>query len=163
VISATVSALINLGINLVVVSLLAIVNGVDFHWYAFLFPLVLIQLYILSLGLAFLLGSLYVKWRDIGHIWDVVLQTLFYATPIIYPLSLVATSSELAAKILLLNPMAQIIQDARYLLIYEGTDTIWTYIANPFIHFIPIILTILIAVSASFLFKKKSREFAEEA
>ena len=163
VISATVSALINLGISLVVVLVLALINHVAFQWHAVLFIPVLIQLYVLSLGLAFFLASLYVKWRDIGHIWDVVAQALFYATPIIYPLSLVAATSETGAKLLLLNPMAQMIQDARYLLIYDGTDTIWTYIDNPVVHFVPIVLTLLLAVLASVLFNKKSGEFAEEA
>ena len=163
VISASVSALINLGISLIVVLILALINHVTFQWHAVFFIPVLIQLYVLSLGLAFFLASLYVKWRDIGHIWDVVAQALFYATPIIYPLSLVAATSVTGAKLLLLNPMAQMIQDARYLLVYDGTDTIWTYVDNPIVHFVPIVLTLLLAVLASLLFNKKSSEFAEEA
>lgn len=50
----------------------------------------IIQLYAISLGVALLLGSLYVYFRDVGHIWEVVLQAMFYATPIIYPISMVA-------------------------------------------------------------------------
>jgi len=162
VVSATVSALINLVINLVVVLIFAIINGVDFHWYALLAPLLIIQLYTFALAVAFLLATLYVKWRDIGHIWDVILQAGFYATPIIYPLSMVAVHSVVASKILLLSPMAQIIQDMRHLLIYNGTETVWSYIGNFWVALIPILFTIVLVLLASLYFNKNSRHFAEE-
>ncbi|MCL2037464.1 ABC transporter permease [Candidatus Saccharibacteria bacterium] len=162
VVSATVSALINLSINLVVVLIFAIINGVDFSWYILLAPMVILQLYIFSLAVAFLLATLYVKWRDIGHIWEVILQTGFYATPIIYPLTLVAAQSVLASKILLLNPMAQMIQDLRYLLIYDGTETVWNYIGNFWVALIPILFTIMLAILAGLYFYKSSRRFTEE-
>jgi ABC-2 type transport system permease protein len=162
VVSATISALINLAISLAVVLVFALLNGVDFHWHILLAIPVLIELYVLALGLALLLSTIYVKFRDIGHIWDVVLQGAFYATPIIYPISMVATVSATGAKALLLNPMAQIIQDARYLVVYDGTDTIWTYLSNPFVQIIPIIIVLALIMLAAFYFRKNSKKFAEQ-
>ena len=161
VISTTGSALIQLAINVCVVVIFAIFNGVDFHWYVLFAPIVFIELYVLSLGAAFLLSALYVKFRDLGHIWEVVLQAGFYATPIIYPLAMVANFSLEASKALLMNPMAQIIQDMRYLIIYDGTQTVWNYINNIWIALIPIAITIIIAVLGWRYFKKNSKKFAE--
>ena len=84
-------------------------------------PLLFVELVALSMSLAFFLSALFVRFRDLSYIWDVVLQAAFYATPIIYPLSLVPVAW---AKLLLLNPMAQIIQDARYCLVTDETVTI---------------------------------------
>ena len=87
VVSSTVSALINLVISLFVVLIFMIVNGVEFRPTILLFPLVVVELYIFALGIAFLLSTMFVRFRDIGHIWDVIMQAWFYATPIIYPLT----------------------------------------------------------------------------
>lgn len=162
VVSATVSALINLGINLGVVLVFAVINGVEFHWHILLVPLVLLELYVFALALAFLLSALYVKYRDIGHIWDVVMQAGFYATPIIYPLALVAATSTTFAKLLLLNPMAQIIQDARYLMVNNNIETVWNYVGSPFIALIPLAIVIILIVVASIYFRRHSKQFAED-
>ena len=162
VVSATLTAVINMLINLVVVVIFALINGVTPTISWLLVPLSLIELYILSLGISFLLGAINVKYRDITSIWDVLTQALFYAVPIIYPLSLVAESSILAAKIILLNPIAQAIQDIRHNLITTETITTWNYINNPWLQFLPIILIVIILIFAVLYFRKKSKFFAEE-
>lgn len=161
VVSGTISALINLVLNLTVVMIFILINGVQLSWKIFLFPLVIIELYILSLGLAFLLAAVFVKFRDISHIWEVFLQGLFYATPILYPLSLVVAVSPVAAKVFMLSPIAQIIQDARYVLISSQVPTTWSMVVNPYMQIIPIILVGMILVYASYYFKKNQRYFAE--
>jgi len=161
-ISATVSALITLLINLGVVFLFAVVNGVEFTWYIFLLPVVLIELYAFSLGVAFLLGTIYVKYRDVAHIWDVVVQGMFYATPIIYPLSMVVAVNPAIAQFLLANPMAQMIQDARYLVVTQETLTIWNIGVPPVAQFIPIAIVFLFAAWAALYFHKRSKNFAED-
>ena len=127
VVSSTVSALINLVISLFVVLIFMIVNGVEFHPIILLFPFVIIELYLFSLGVALLLSTLFVRFRDIGHIWDVIMQAWFYATPIIYPLTQLINVGwlSIAKLVLMLNPIAQIIQDARYLVVTTQTETIW--------------------------------------
>jgi ABC-2 type transport system permease protein len=160
--SATLTAVINMLINLVVVIIFALINGVTPSMSWLLVPLSLVELYVLSLGISFLLGAINVKYRDITSIWDVLTQALFYAVPIIYPLSLVAESSISAAKIILLNPIAQAIQDIRHNLITPETITTWNYISNPWLQFLPIILIIVILIFATLYFRKKSRFFAEE-
>ena len=57
-------------------------------------PVLLLALAVLSVGLAMLLSALYVRFRDIGPIWDVVLQMLFYATPVLYVIGALPNSVE---------------------------------------------------------------------
>lgn len=160
-VSATLTAVINMLINLVVIIIFALINGVTPSWSWLLAIPAILELYCLSLGIAFLLGSINVKYRDITSIWDVLVQALFYAVPIIYPISMVASSSEIAAKIILLNPIAQAIQDIRFNLITNETITTWNYINNPLV-IIPILLVIVLLIAGALVFRKKSKFFAEE-
>ncbi len=162
VVSATLTAVINMLINLVVVIIFALINGVTISWTWLLVPLSLAELYILALGISFLLGAINVKYRDVTSIWDVCIQALFYAVPIIYPISMVVESSTLAAKVILLNPIAQAIQDIRHNLITPETITTWNFINNHFFQFLPIIFIIVILIFAVLFFRKKSKYFAEE-
>jgi len=161
VLSSSISALINLLINLAVVFIFMVINGVDFRINALMLPLNIIELYVFALAVAFLLSSLMVKYRDITHIWEVGLQGLFYATPIIYPLSLVVGYSETAAKILLLNPIAQITQDARYNLISDKVLTVGNYIESFWVQLIPYVIILVLIISAGIYFRNNSRYFAE--
>ncbi len=162
VVSATLTAVINMLINLAVIIIFALINGVTPSWTWLLVPFSLFELYVLSLGISLLLGAVNVKYRDITSIWDVCIQALFYAVPIIYPISMVASSSIIAAKIILLNPIAQAIQDIRFNLITEETITTWNYIGSNALKVLPIFLVIIVLIRAAFYFRKKSKFFAEE-
>ena len=162
VVSATATAFINFMINLCVVILFALLNGVTPSWSWLLVPIFIIELYALALGVSFLLGSINVRYRDVMSIWDVIVQALFYAVPIIYPVSMVASTSPIAAKIILLNPIAQAIQDVRYNLITNTSITTWNIMSNPFFIAIPIIIVIAVLVFAAIFFRKKSKYFPEE-
>ena len=162
VVSATLTAVINMLINVVVIIIFAFINGVTPSITWLLVPLSIFELYLLSLGISFLLGAINVKYRDITSIWDVIIQALFYAIPIIYPISMITASSQLAAKVILLNPIAQSIQDIRYNLITSETITTWNYISNTCIQFLPIILVMIILAISSLYFRKKSKFFAED-
>ncbi len=163
VVSATTTALINFLINLGVVIIFAIINGVtpSFSW--LIVPFIVLELYLLSLGISFFLGAINVKYRDISSIWEVFMQALFYAVPVIYPITMVADASPLAAKIFLLNPIAQVIQDVRYFLITNQTITTWNYLPEQLLHFVPILIVIVIITLGGLYFRKRSKYFAEEA
>ena len=164
VVSATLTAVINVLINLVVIFVFALIDGVTPSWTWLLVPLLLIELYLFSLGIAFLLGAINVKYRDITSIWDVIIQALFYAVPIIYPIAMVAESSVTAASVILLNPIAQVIQDLRYCIVTKETITTWSYLGSDqtFLKFIPLALVVIMLIWGSWYFRKKSKKFAEE-
>ncbi len=162
VVSSTMTAVINLLINLVVIIIFALINGVhpSFSW--LLVPVFLVELYILALGIGFLLGAINVKYRDIMSIWDVCIQALFYAVPIIYPVTMIASTNALAAKLILLNPIAQVIQDVRYNLITTETITVWNYLKNPIAIAIPFAITLIVLIIGAIYFRRASKFFAEE-
>lgn len=158
VVSGTISALVNLAFNLIIVFVFMAINGVDITWSVIWFPLLLLELFVFSLAVAFFLGAAYVKYRDLGHIWDITLQGAFYATPILYPLSLVP---EKAAKLLLLNPVAQIIQGSRASLINpEQTITVQNFLVPP-LKYVPYTIVVVSIILASIYFRRSSKYFAE--
>ncbi|SCC80571.1 ABC-2 type transport system permease protein [Bifidobacterium commune] len=162
VVSATCGALISLGINLVVILMFAILNGAQFTWRVLLLPFNLIELYIFALGCALLLSTIYVHFRDILHIWEVISQIIFYATPIIYPLSMVKNNYPIISKIMLLSPIAQTFQDARHNLVDpHNVQTIWNEVNNPLICLIPYALSVIFLILGVYVFRKHSRKFAE--
>ena len=161
VVSATSTALINLAINLVVVVLFALINGVMPSLTWLLVPFSVVELYVLALGISLLLGAINVKFRDIGSIWEVLMQAMFYAVPIIYPITMVTATSETVAKIMLVNPIAQVIQDVRNNMIAAETVTTWE-LAGPLWGFVSIGIVVVIFVVSILYFRKKAKYFAEE-
>ncbi len=164
VVSATATALINLAINLCVIIIFALINGVtpNLSW-LLVIPLIF-ELYLFSLGLSFLLGALNVRYRDVTSIWDVIIQALFYAIPIIYPISMVLDSGSygpVAAQIILIDPIAQVIQDVRYNLITDTTITTWEVVPGA-LKFLPFVIVIALLILAALFFRRRSRYFAEE-
>lgn len=160
VMSIGVSVLISLILNLVVMALFMGILGTPVRIEAlWLIPL-FVELIALSTALAFFLSALYVRFRDLNYIWEVVIQAAFYATPIIYPLSLIP---ERYARLLLLNPMAQIIQDARYVLVTDKAQTISQLYGTPWARAIPVGITIVLAIASVIYFRRRSPMFAEEA
>src|SRR5262249_55207814 len=113
--SALLSAGLTFVINLGVLVLLLRVTGTPLHMPAICFPLLLIDLVLLTLGTALFLAPLYVRFRDVGYLWGIVLQVGFWLTPIIY---LDLMMPEQWRWIVWVNPVGRIIGDSRRALIY---------------------------------------------
>lgn len=161
ILSASVGALINLGLNLIVVGIFMIFNHVDIHASALLLPLFIIEIYLFSLGMSLILSTLFVKFRDVAYIWEVILQAGFYMTPILYPLAVI--TNETIQKLILLNPMAQAIQDARFALVTKAPQniTIWRIFDGGWYALIPFSIIVIALVGGIILFRKESKYFAE--
>lgn len=157
VLSCTAAALINLFLNLLVVLGFALLNGIrpDASW--LWFPLILGELFIFALAAAFFLSAFYVKFRDATYIWEVVIQAAFYGTPILYALQLVPENMR---KWMLLNPMAQIIQDARQVVVTDSSITIWETLSLRFA-LIPLAIIVLSIIISKLYFKAEAKYFAE--
>lgn len=159
VLSTTISAFVTLCLNMVVVFIFMAVGRVAIHP-QILFAIPLIgELIIFCLGVSFLLATLFVKYRDFSHIWDVVLQVLFYATPIIYAFNIVPLR---LAKILSINPLTQIFQDIRVVMITPETLTTKQVFSSELGRIIPAIGVMLVLVLGAYYFYKRSKYFAEE-
>lgn len=160
VISGTISALINLVINLFIVLIFMMISNVSIGLSALWIIFYIAELYIFALGVSFLLSTANVFLRDVSNIWEVVLQAGIYATPIIYPLQIVADRNLLAGQLLVLNPIAQIVQDVRFHLISEDTLTA-SAILNGTLAFAPFAIVAVIFIAGALYFKNKSAIFAE--
>lgn len=161
VLAGSFAALINLFLNLLVVGVFMVISKVTIEPSILFLPLLILELFVFSIALAFFLSALFVKFRDVNYIWEVLLLAGFYITPIFYPLGLIPQTHGIA-KIMMLNPMAQIIQDARYAVVTHQTGTITTVWGTPYARLIPISITIFIALAATHYFRKRSKYFAEE-
>lgn len=157
VVSSVASAFINLCINLLVVLVFAFIDDVDIMKTWILMPLLVLELLFLALSIAFFMSALYVKYRDASYIWEVLLQAAFYATPILYALSMVPTKYQ---TYVILNPLAQIIQDSRWAFISHDTLSSWQVLSPPLL-FIPFLITPVIALIAARYFKREAHYFAE--
>ena len=165
VVSATIGALISFAINLVVVLIFALVARVQFTWRVVLLPLNIIELYAITLALTLLMATMYVYFRDIAHIWEVLQQMIFYGMPIIYPLSYVTDKGGIYAQLArleLLNPIAQAIQDIRHNFIAPETQpTVWNQFGSWWVPAIPLGLTVVLIWVGVYVFRKNSKKFAE--
>lgn len=108
--SVGLTALFNLVTNFVVVLVFAIATGIEPRWsWLQLLPLIVL-LATLAVGVGMLLSALYVRFRDIQPIWDVVQQILFYGSPIIYVAATYDDAKQgLQPIAVTLNPLATIL------------------------------------------------------
>jgi ABC-2 type transport system permease protein len=109
------TAFFNLLLNLVAVAVFVFATGVEVRISWLQFPLLVALLAVFASGIAMLLSALYVRMRDLRPIWDVVLQVLFYATPIIYVLE--SVDNETIRRVMMCNPLGAVLQQVRHALI----------------------------------------------
>jgi ABC-2 type transport system permease protein len=124
--SVVLLAFFNLMLNLIVVLVFGLAEGVDPTWSWFEAPVLLLLLVILASGVAMLLSALFVNFRDVQPIWDVLSQVLFYASPVIIPVENVHRRlEEIGAPglmhVYMLNPLAPIFQQFRHAMINHAS------------------------------------------
>jgi ABC-2 type transport system permease protein len=156
-IATSLTAFLTLIVNLFVVFGFMIVLRVPVNFELVYLPIILLEYYLFTLGVSLFLSAVYVKFRDIGPIWEVAGQVLFYATPIIYSLSLVP---QRLAAVMMINPLAQIIQGGREAIlpteVVTAKDVLGVY------WFLPIVVALSVFCLGYFVFQKMTAKFAEE-
>ncbi|MGG6461979.1 ABC transporter permease [Solilutibacter silvestris] len=108
------TALFHCGVSVVVLTLVQIMLGAPLHFTAFLFPLVLLPLVLLILGVSWFLASLGVFIRDVGQVTGLVMTILLFISPVFFPVS---AMPEGFRKWLEFNPLAAVIENARAVLL----------------------------------------------
>lgn len=162
VLSSSISALINLGLNLIVIAVFMAFSGVSLSWSALLTPVYILELFAFGLGLAFFLSALFVRLRDINYVWEILMQALFYGSAVIYPIAMIIDRSDQLATLLLLNPIAQSIQGARHTLISDVNPTLYGLTGSIFIASVPIVIVVCSLALGAWYFKRRSPYFTEE-
>lgn len=122
--------------------------SVNILWYI---PILIIQ-FVLSIGVAFIVSAITVYFRDLQHILGIIIQLLFYATPIVYSIKSVPENLKWIVKV---NPMSYIIESYRNIFYNK---------INPNFHglLLALISGILLCIIGYFIFKKCEKRFAEE-
>jgi ABC-2 type transport system permease protein len=125
-------------------------------------PFLVLALALLAAGVGTLLSALFVRYRDVKPIWEVALQVLFYGSPIFYPIDAVAERSELAAKLMMLNPFAAILQQARHALIAPSHPSAAEAIGGT-VHLLAPLAIGLAAIALGYrVFSRRAPRIAEE-
>jgi len=150
--SVVTSETVNFVISTIIILGFVIFNGLGISQYIIFYPLVLLAQYLLILAISLIISSISVYVRDLQHLIGVVLQMLFYATPIVYSAE---TIPQEFAWILSLNPMTYIINGYRDIF-YNQT----------MIDIVPLLIlivgSILGCIVGYLIFNKLQKGFAEQ-
>ena len=168
-ISVVLLALFNLGLNVIVVMIFAVIAGVRpmLSWLEL--PLILAMLAVLTTGIAMLLSALFVRFRDIQPIWEVFSQILFYASPVIIPVEVVreklAHGSQLDQALYhlyTLNPLVTIFQQFRHAMINHDTLSAGQALGSWAALLEPLGLVAVIFVVGFWYFNREAPHIAED-
>lgn len=150
-VSALGAALFHGGVSLSILLLANLIVSGRLPWTLVLLPLVLLPLVLLSLGLGWFLSSLGVFIRDIGHSVGLVLQVLFFMTPIFYPIEAVPA---LLQPLIWLNPLTGIVENWRRVVLW-GQLPSWSSLL------LALVLNAVILILGYTWFMKTKKAFAD--
>jgi ABC-2 type transport system permease protein len=161
-ISVVLLSLFNLGLNLIVVMIFALSAGVHpmLSWLEL--PVIIGSIVLLCAGVAMLLSAMFVHFRDIQPIWDVVSQILFYASPVI--ISIITVKAKLSTTMLhiyMLNPLAVIFQQFRHAIITNATPGAGQVLGSWVALLEPLAIVIAIFVVGFLVFNQAAAKIAE--
>jgi ABC-2 type transport system permease protein len=156
--SVTLSSLFNLAGNFLAVLVFVLATGVEPRLSWLEMPVLVLLLSMLVIGLGMLLSALFVRFRDVQPIWEVVLQAMFYATPILY----VATQvSGRLRDVLLCNPVAAIFTQMRYAFIDARAPTIVEAMGHGALVLVPLAIVVGVFALGLAVFNRETPRIAE--
>jgi ABC-2 type transport system permease protein len=156
--SVALHSLFNLGLNLIVVFVFVLASGIEprVSWLE-LIPLVAL-LVVFATSVTMLLSALYVRYRDMQPIWEVVLQILFYASPVIYVTETLPDSIEREA---MASPITAILTQMRHVLIDPDAPTAAEAIGGGTRLLIPLAVVLVAFALGTWVFMREAPRIAE--
>ena len=156
--SVALTALFNLGMTLAAVFIFAVANGVYPRWtWLELVPLIVL-LTLLGLAAGMLLSALFVRYRDVAPIWEVVSQALFYASPILYVSTMVPESIQ---RPYTAAPLAAILTEVRHAVVDPGAPPVWEAVGGAPRLLIPLGFIVAVFAIALWYFSREAPRIAE--
>jgi ABC-2 type transport system permease protein len=157
--SVVLTSFLNFCLNFVAVLVFFVIQGVEIRWsWLELFPIVAL-LSAFSTGVAMAVSALFVRYRDVQPIWDVALPVSFYATPILYPIESVPQSWQ---HLLMCNPLAVIVEQARHALIDPTAPSAAEAIGGAPRLLIPLGIVVAVCAFGYWTFNRSAPKIAEE-
>lgn len=151
-ISATITSFIMMGFELGVFSVFMAVFQLTPQSTILIFPLLIGFLFLLNAGISLPLSRLNVKYKDITYIWQVIIQAGFFVSPIIYSLEIFPTDIQ---RLLLLNPVAQIIDMSHKVVLYGIVPEIDSFLYTG-------TFCVVVFIVGFIMFQKKSKNIADD-
>ncbi|MBS3903244.1 MAG: ABC transporter permease [Anaplasmataceae bacterium] len=152
VVSATLVSFLNFLLNFLVFIIIFFLSGEKISATAIWFTFLVFLLFFTALGFGFLLAALNSKWKDIGHLWELLLQMGFWLTPVVYSRNMISEAYDWIFEI---NPLATIIDVSRRVLIFDDAPDVNLVIKLIF-------QVVLVLVVGYYVFWKRQKYFAEE-
>jgi lipopolysaccharide transport system permease protein len=129
-------------------------GSITLTWYALLFPVLIIEMALLGLGLGMIISAMTTKYRDLAFLVSFGVQLFMYATTVIYPLSVAREKYPKLSWIIEVNPMTPIIETFRYGFLGEGTFS-WMSLG------ISAVVTVVITLLGMIIFNKVEKNFID--
>jgi ABC-2 type transport system permease protein len=169
VVASSLSALMTFAINLTLIVIIAgATHNLTLGWHSLAAIPLLVELYALVIGISMLLSALFVFYRDLGHIWEIFTQLLFYGSAVVFPLSLNYTLDRQGhivfskiMRLIAMNPVTQIIEDIRHALVTQDPRVPWTETILGARFVFPIAVTIGLAAVGLVVFQRLAPRFSE--
>jgi ABC-2 type transport system permease protein len=161
--AAVLTSLFNLALNLVPVFVFLVAAGGRPRWSWLELPVLIGALGLFVLGLSTLLSVLFVRYRDVEPIWDVVLQAMFYASPIFYTATLVRDKAgEGVLRLMMCNPFGAIIQQARHAIVDPSHESAASAMGGVAWLLVPLGATVVLVLLAYRVFDRAAPRIAED-
>ena len=124
-ISKNMAALINFGLTMVVFFVFAAIDGVTFTWKFLLLIYPIVCLIVFNIGVGFILSALYIFFKDMKYIYNIVTMVLTYGSAIFYSIDSFAPNLQMVFH---LNPIYDYISYFRSIVIYNRIPGIGTHL-----------------------------------
>jgi ABC-2 type transport system permease protein len=157
--SIVLRSLLDLSIKLIIVAIVIAISGVPVTRDWLQIPFLLGFLIVFAIAMAGLLSTLYVNYRDINPIWDVVLQVMFWGSPIIYTIEAVP---EQFRTVMLLNPLALTMVQLRHAVFDPNAPAGWSYLSHESLVVIPVAIVGAALIAAVLMLGRTTPRLAEQ-
>jgi ABC-2 type transport system permease protein len=151
-------ALFNLGLNLIIVFVFVFATGITPTTDWLQIPLLLLAMVVLGTSVTLLVSALYVRFRDIQPIWEVALQMLFYASPVIYAVSAVPNALQ---DVVMYNPIAVLITQFHHAVIDPEAPSAAAAIGGAELLVFPLAIVAAVFVIGLWVFTREAPRIAE--
>jgi len=159
--SVILTAFFNLTLNLVAVLIFVLAAGVEPRAQWLLLPFFLLAIALFAFGLAMLLSAAYVRFRDVKPIWEVLLQVIFYGSPILYVMEKIP-NADIQRLIVILNPLATTLVQMRASLIDPAAPNAWDAAGGAGLLAVPVAIFLAVVVLGFWYFSREAPRIAEE-
>lgn len=156
--SVALNSLFNLSLNLIIVFALTFASGITPTLDWFQIPLLIAMLVFFTTGVTMLISALYVRFRDMSPIWEVLLQLLFYGSPVIY---VITTIPDSARELAMANPIAAVLTQWRHAVIDQTAPTAGTAIGGIEYLVIPGAIVVAVFALGLWVFTREAPRIAE--